>query len=150
MYASDLSGIDALDVPSLGVYGNHCDGRYFNKLGITNLHLARVEIAGTTFTGLQGCVRYKEGTRDLLYTQDEYAEMISQMPAADVLVTHCPPAGINDHADDAHVGIAALRAWVDANGPRALIHGHTYPDVPATTYGRTRIEYVYGARIVEL
>jgi len=63
-------------------------------------------------------------------------------------VTHCPPRGINDHEDPAHVGIDALRNWVERVQPRVLIHGHTYPSQPVTSYGNTRVEYVRGARIV--
>jgi len=35
---------------------------------------------------------------------------------------------------------------IEAN--RVLIHGHTYLDSPLRSYGSTRIEYVYGARVV--
>jgi Icc-related predicted phosphoesterase len=151
LHRTDIEGADRLTIPVFGVYGNHCDGNYLADLGITNLHLATVEVAGVTFTGLQGCVRYKEGTRDVLYTQDEYANLVRHLPAADVVVTHCPPAGINDHpADPAHVGITALRHWLDVTAPRLLIHGHTYPKEPVTAYGDTRIEYVRGARILTI
>ena len=78
-------------VPTYGVYGNHCNGSYLDTLGVTNLHLNRVEVDGTSFVGLEGCVRYKRRGRDILYTQAEYAEMVADLPAADVLVTHCPP-----------------------------------------------------------
>lgn len=151
LHPTDLPGIESVTVPTLGVYGNHCNGRYLDELGITNLHLSAVDVAGITFTGLQGCVRYKDGSRDLLYTQSEYAAMIDQLPGAQVLVTHCPPAGVNDHpSDPAHVGITALAGWVNRNSPRVLIHGHTYPRRAVTQWGNTRVEYVRGARIVTL
>lgn len=151
LHQSDLPGISAVEVPVVGVYGNHCNGRYFDDLGITNLHLSRIDVAGVSIVGVEGCVRYKDGSRDLLYTQGEYAAMIDRLPAADVVVTHCPPAGVNDHpADPAHVGIDALRRWIDTNGPRVLVHGHTYPQPAATRCGSTRVEYVRGARIVDL
>ncbi len=76
--------------------------------------------------------------------------MIADMPAADVLVTPCPPAGINDHSDPAHVGITALRDWIDTHIPALLIHGHTYPESPVRKYRSTRVEYVRGAAIVSL
>lgn len=151
LHQSDLPGINAVDVPVVGVYGNHCNGRYFDDLGIINLHLSRIDVAGVSFAGVQGCVRYKDGSRDLLYTQGEYAAMINRLPAANVLVTHCPPAGVNDHpSDPAHVGIDALRRWIDTKAPRVLIHGHTYPRPAITRCGSTRVEYVRGARIIEL
>ena len=144
----DLAGIDGLSVPVLGVYGNHCDGRYLEDLGVTNVHLKKVMVGAVSFTGLQGCVRYKPGTTDVLYTQRQYKRLVRKLPNAEVLVTHCPPRGINDHEDPAHVGIEALRNWVDRFQPTVLIHGHTYPMAPVDSYGRTRIEYVRGARVV--
>ena len=151
LHRTDIAGIDQLPVPTLGVYGNHCDGRYLADLRMTNLHLRCVELNGLRFTGLEGCVRYKDGTRDALYTQSEYSAMLAELPRADVLVTHCPPAGVNDHpGDEAHAGIEALRRWVDRTSPTMLIHGHTYPRVPVTRYGATRVEYVRGARVMTL
>jgi uncharacterized protein len=146
----DLSGVEDLSIPVLGVYGNHCDGKYLKDLRIKNLHLKKVVVGGVSFSGLQGCVRYKPGTPDVLYTQRQYKWLVTRLRTADVLVTHCPPRGINDHDDAAHIGIDALRKWVDRVQPRVLIHGHTYPKTPLTAYGRTRIEYVRGARIVEV
>ncbi|MFN6548185.1 metallophosphoesterase family protein [Mycolicibacterium nivoides] len=145
-----LAGIEKVTVPTVGVYGNHCDGRYLAQLGITDLHLTSRRIGDLTFGGLQGCVRYKKRGADILYTQAEYDSMVAQLPAVDVLVTHCPPRGINDHDDPAHVGIAALRLWVDRQKPKVLIHGHTYPERPVTACGPTRIEYVFGARVITI
>jgi uncharacterized protein len=146
----DLEGIDSASVPALGVYGNHCDGSYLHDLGMKNLHLRKSVVGGLSFTGLQGCVRYKPGTTDILYTQRQYRWLVKGLRSADVLVTHCPPLGINDHDDPAHVGIVALRKWLDRVRPRVLIHGHTNPAQPVTSYGDTRVEYVYGARVVEV
>jgi predicted phosphodiesterase len=111
-------------VPKLGVYGNH-DSEYMPSLGISNLHLRRMEVAGVAFAGFEGCVRYKPGPHQ--YTQEEAASLARALPAADVLV--CP----------AHV-------------PRLVVHGHTHPR-PAggvRRVGATRVEHVAGARIVQL
>lgn len=78
-----------------------------------------VDVAGIASTGLQGCVRYTDGTRDLPYTQAEYANLVEELPVAEVVMTHCPPTGINDHPrDPAHVGIDALRGWIDTHVAR--------------------------------
>ncbi|WP_308161656.1 metallophosphoesterase family protein [Mycolicibacterium goodii] len=146
---SALAGIDTLAAPSMGVYGNHCDGTYLATLGVIDLHLNRVEFQGISFVGLQRCVRYKDGSDDILYTQDQYRTLVDSLPPADVLVTHCPPRGINDHADTAHVGIDALRDWMTATAPAMIIHGHTYPQHPITEHHGIRIEYVYGAHVIE-
>lgn len=57
-----------------------------------NLHLTAVTIDGVSFTGLEGCVRYKADPEAALSTQDEYHRLIAELPPADVLMTHCPPA----------------------------------------------------------
>ena len=47
------------------------------------------------------------------------AKLVGRLPAADVLLTHSPPAGVNDDPDDpAHVGYDGLRDWVDRHRPR--------------------------------
>lgn len=143
----DLQPIAQTGIPLIGVYGNHCDRTYLNKLGATDLHLNKVTIGGISFSGLQGAVRYKPDPRSVLYEQHEYAAMMAQLPPADILVTHCPPTGVNDHPDDhTHQGIDALPAWLDTHRPKVLIHGHTYPSTPVQRYGATRIMYVHGTR----
>lgn len=145
-----LTGIDQAGVPSMGVYGNHCRRDYLEALGMQNLHLSSVTVNGVSFTGLEGCVRYKRDTDAALYTQDEYHRIVAKLPAADVLVTHCPPRGVNDHDDPAHVGIEALNGWLERTQPALLIHGHTYPTQPVRQVGPTRIEYVHGGRILSI
>ena len=55
------------------------------------------------------------------YTQKEASKLAKRLPAADVLICHCPPLGINDDPDDpAHVGFAGLRDWVERH--RAAPH----------------------------
>ena len=62
------------------------------------------------------------------YTQREAKKLIRKLPAADVLLCHCPPRGVNDDPDDpAHVGFDALRDWVLEHQPRWLLHGHVHP-----------------------
>lgn len=37
-----------------------------------------------------------------MYTQEEAKELIKKLPKVDVLITHCPPRGINDNTDETH------------------------------------------------
>jgi Icc-related predicted phosphoesterase len=149
----DLAWIDGLRdvaVPKLGVYGNH-DAGYMPELGIADLHLARREVGGVSFAGFEGCVRYRDGPHQ--YTQEQASALASTLPAADVLVCHAPPAGVNDEPGDrAHAGFDGLREWVCANVPHLVLHGHTHPR-PAggvRRVGATRVVHVCGARVVEL
>ncbi|MCT6736592.1 metallophosphoesterase family protein [Rhodococcus qingshengii] len=151
LYAYHIRDLAAVTIPKFGVYGNHCDRGYFDELGITDLHRRRGTLPnGMSVVGLEGCVRYKNEP-DVLYTQEEYAAMLSSYPwKIDVVVTHAPPEGVNDESDPAHVGITALRKYVDVVGPQYLLHGHTYPDPPLEQVGRTSIIYTHGMRIVTL
>lgn len=151
MQIRELATIKGL--PKLGVYGNHCSGNYFEDLGIVNMHLHVVEHQGIRFGGFEGCVRYKESSWAKMYTQEDAIELLRAFPRVDVMLTHCPPFGINDDPEDnAHIGFIALREYVDREKPRFLFHGHTYPSKESliTLYKETNIEYVYGDRVIEI
>jgi Icc-related predicted phosphoesterase len=147
-----IESIASLDVPRLGIHGNHDPEHMLQDLGVDDLQLRRTALGGLTFAGFEGCVRYsRSGTHQ--YTQKEGAKLARKLPAADVLLCHCPPLGINDDADDAaHIGWSALLDWVDEHRPRHVLHGHTHP-MPGrivTRYGDTQIHYVSGARLITL
>jgi uncharacterized protein len=146
-----LNGLRELEIPRLGVHGNHDREGDLEAAGIHDLHLGRVELDGWSFAGFEGCVRYSAGPHQ--YTQDEAATLVARLPTADVLISHCPPAGVNDEPDDpAHSGFVALREWVEQHRPRQLLHGHTTPDPRRRTsgLGETAVHWVRGARIVLL
>jgi uncharacterized protein len=146
-----IASLSSVDVPRIGVHGNH-DGEYeLTTLGIRDLHLSRAELGAWSFAGFEGCVRYEDGPHQ--YSQEEATEMADRLPAAEVLLCHCPPSGINDEPDDpAHVGFEALRDWIERHAPRCLLHGHTTPD-PRTRVGQlgaTEVVWVRGAALIEL
>jgi Icc-related predicted phosphoesterase len=132
-------GLAEIELPKLGVLGNHDAPDALSVVGAEDLHLRVVEWGDLTFAGF--------GWTD----EEQAAELLERLPAADVLLTHVPPAGVNDEPDDpVHRGSPALRAWVEQHWPRLLLHGHTYPAMPVGQLGPTRIVYVRGAAPVEL
>jgi uncharacterized protein len=147
-----IASLASLNLPRLGVHGNHDGEDELTALGIRDLHGTRACVGGWSFAGFEGCVRYGRGGPHQ-YTQEEAAGLARDLAAADVLLCHCPPWGINDEPDDpAHVGFRALRDWVERHRPRYVLHGHTTPD-PRTRlrrFGRTEIVRVRGAMTVEL
>jgi Icc-related predicted phosphoesterase len=151
-----LETLERVRLPKLGVYGNHDDEPYMDWFGIENLHLRRVDLdRGPSFAGFEGCVSYRRGGGKVgpSYSQRRATRLARRLPAADVLLCHCPPRGVNDDADDpAHVGFDGLREWMLAHNPRLVLHGHTHPQPGriATRVGDTRVAYVNGARVVEL
>lgn len=139
-------------IPKLGVYGNHCSGTYFADLGIENLHLTARAVAGVTFGGFQGCVRYKQNPDAIMCTQEEASAALLAFPRVDVFLCHCPPRGVNDEEEVAHQGFDGLRDYVLRERPRHLLHGHTYPAAGTlvTRLGETGITYVTSDAIVTL
>jgi Icc-related predicted phosphoesterase len=140
-------GLAGLDVPKLGVRGNHDAEDALELVGAEDAQLRVLRSGPLTFTGLGGSPRYSKGGGNE-WTEDEAAKLIEKLPAADVLLTHSPPAGVNDDPDDpAHRGSEALRAWVEEHEPAWLLHGHTQPQ-PArhvARLGPTRVVHVRGA-----
>jgi Icc-related predicted phosphoesterase len=148
-----IESLISLDVPRYGVHGNHDPDDLLRELEIDDLHMRRTQVAGgMTLVGFEGCVQYRRGAPHQ-YTQREAGKLARRLPAADVLLCHCPPLGINDDPDDpAHVGFEGLRDWVDRHEPRHLLHGHTHP-LPGRTVGRyrnTQVHYVSGAKVLDL
>jgi Icc-related predicted phosphoesterase len=147
-----LAPLAGLALPRFGVHGNHDAPGALAAAGVEDVDLRRVTAGGWTFSGFAGCVRYGRGGSHQ-HTQAEAAERARRLPAADVLLCHCPPAGIDDEPDDpAHVGFAALGPWVAEHRPRYLLHGHTTPDPRTRTarVGATQVVWVRGARVLEL
>lgn len=139
------------EIPKLGVYGNHCSGTYMDALGIQNLHRATVTVQGVMFGGFEGSVRYKDSPFAKMYTQEEASEMLRVFPRVDVMVTHCPPFGMNDEPGElAHEGFRGLRDYLERERPRYLLHGHTSPKASelVTQFQGTEIVYVFGERVV--
>jgi uncharacterized protein len=146
------AGLAAVAIPKLGVRGNHDADDALSLVGAEDLHLSRTEAGGLSFAGFGGSPRYSRDGRNE-WTEEEAGDLVARLPAADVLLTHSPPAGVNDEPDDpAHRGSPALREWVERNEPAWLLHGHTLPH-PASRVrrlGATRIVHVRGAMSVEL
>jgi Icc-related predicted phosphoesterase len=145
-------GLDAVELPKLGVRGNHDLDDALRAVGAEDLHLSRVELGGLTFAGFGGSPRYSwHGANE--WTEEEAEELVARLPAADVLLTHSPPAGVNDEPDDpAHRGSAALLGWVERHRPAWLLHGHTLPHPARQVHrlGATQVVHVRGAMTLDL
>ncbi|RVV98354.1 serine/threonine protein phosphatase [Mesobaculum littorinae] len=60
-------------------------------------------------------------------TEDAAAQVLDAIPAADILVTHSPPAGIADRLRDGRrVGSHAVRAAIVRLQPRLVLCGHIH------------------------
>lgn len=145
-------GLERVGLPKLGVRGNHDGESLLADLGVEELQLRSVELGGLSFCGFGGSPRYSlRGGNE--WTEEEAEQLLSVLPRADVLLTHSPPAGVNDEPSDrAHRGSPALRDWVERHRPAWLLHGHTHPHPTRMVHqlGDTRIAYVRGALVLDL
>jgi Icc-related predicted phosphoesterase len=146
----DLEPLGSVQLPKLGVHGNHDDGGEFTGLGIESVHLRRVEVAGLWFGGFSGSHEYHAEPR-YTWSQKKASKLLRKLGHLDVLLAHSPPLGINDDPDDAaHVGLAGLREYLERERPAMMLHGHTYPALPVERWGDTEIRHVRGHRFVTL
>jgi Icc-related predicted phosphoesterase len=123
------------------------------QLGIRNMHLAIWEYKGLTFGGFEGSVRYKPSPYAKMYTQEEAKVMLKDFARVDVMVTHCPPFGVNDDPDDiAHTGFHAMRDYLEQKKPRYWFHGHTDPSSSKaeSVVGETKVIYTYGHQLIDI
>jgi uncharacterized protein len=147
---ADLEPLAGVQLPKLGVHGNHDDGGEFNGLGIESVHLRRVEIAGLCFGGFSGSHEYHAEPR-YTWSQKKASKLLRKLGHVDVLLAHSPPLGINDDADDpAHVGLQGLREYVERERPAMVLHGHTYPPLAVERFEGTEVRHVRGHRFVTL
>lgn len=146
----DIEALGSVQLPKLGVHGNHDDGGEFTGLGIENVHLKRIEVAGLCFGGFSGSHEYGREPR-YTWSQKQATKLLRKLGPVDVLLAHSPPLGVNDDPDDpAHIGLRGLRDYLERERPAMMLHGHTYPPLPVERWGDTEIRHVRGHRFVTL
>lgn len=113
---------------------------------------------GLVIAGLEGSIRYSYGPHQ--YTERQMMAKVVALRVwlgrrrLDVLITHGPPAGVNEGTDAPHRGLQAVRRAVEWMHPRLLLHGHVHPygrDIAREAQlGETRVINVVGHRIIDL
>ena len=113
---------------------------------------------GLVIAGLEGSKRYSDGPHQ--YSEGQMMAKVIRLRATlgfrrmDVLITHGPPAGVNEGTDSPHQGLRAVRRAIEWMHPRLLLHGHVHPygrDITRETrLGDTRVINVVGHRLIEV
>jgi Icc-related predicted phosphoesterase len=155
--------LDALSTlyaaPLLFVRGNHDlpgrQGDYPPGAEIDGLVVAE---KGLLVAGLEGSIRYSDGPHQ--YSERQMmAKVLAlrvrlRLRRPDILITHGPPAGVNEGTDGPHRGLQAVRRAVEWMRPRLLLHGHVHPHgrdiVREAQIGETRVINVVGHKLIEL
>jgi uncharacterized protein len=145
-------GLREVDLPKVGVYGNHCVEGYLEEIGAADLRFNGIAYGDFRVAGIPGCPRYKM-SGEFQYNPLELELRLRLLDRCDLMLTHCPPRGVNDHSyDDAHAGWEPLRGWLERHQPRYLLHGHTYPEERELVrrFHETEIHYVHGWDVLDL
>lgn len=134
--------------PAFGVYGNHCSGKYFDELGITNLHNTIKKDHGLLWGGFQGCLQYK--TSGIFFTEEEANSFSKTFPYVDILLLHAGPKGmLDDPSDSVHIGSEAIANYIRTKQPSYVFCGHQYSNAEMVI-GKTKLIRTYEARIIEI
>ena len=142
---------DITHIPKIGIYGNHCDWKYFDELWIINIHLKVFEYKGLSFWWFEWSIRYKQSSYWKMYTQEEAKQLLKDFPRVDIMISHSPPYGINDEPDSrSHQWFIALRDYIVNKKPKYFLHWHTYPVYIVDKFYDTNIIYVFWEKVVEV
>ncbi len=145
--------------PLVFVRGNHDPpGRQGDYPQEAEIDGRVVKERGLLIAGLEGSIRYSDGAHQ--YTERQMMAKVRalrlrlRLRHPDILITHGPPAGVNEGADAPHRGLVAVRRAVEWMRPRLLLHGHVHPYgreiIREGRLGETRVINVVGHRLIEL
>lgn len=124
-----ISDLKNIDIPILGVHGNHDYDKshnptqmdLFKELNGIDLHLKHHTFKGITFAGFDGAMGYVYAENDAPYHIEldrkklkEDLANFSKLGPCNVLITHFPPLGIHDLPFMGHRGIKVFRDYIDA------------------------------------
>ncbi len=147
--------------PLFYVPGNHDKG-YINypPEGCESADDRVITYNGLRIAGLGGCIRYNLG--QFQYTEQEMSKRVRKLDrkirmagGVDIIITHAPPRGYGDAADNAHIGFESFLYLLDTYHPKYLIHGHVHPRygdrLPRSVqYGTTTVFNAVGHHVIEL
>jgi Icc-related predicted phosphoesterase len=121
--------LSAFDVPAYAVHGN-CDPPlvlgWIEKTAVS-LHKTRVQLDGETLIGLGGSNPTIFDTPNEQSEVEIYESLIPIMETGAIMVTHCPPYGINDMTRHGHhAGSHSLLRISKEFRPKAWLAGHIH------------------------
>lgn len=149
----------AYGAPLVFVRGNHDppagQGEYVAAAEIDG---RVVKEKGLLIAGLEGSIRYSDGPHQYserqMLAKVRLLRLRMRLRHPDILITHGPPAGVNEGTDPPHKGLKAIRRAVEWMRPRLLLHGHVHAYgreiVREARLGETRVINVVGHRLIEL
>lgn len=145
---------DALEIPVIGVCGNHDEVDALVKVGIEDIHGKSQTINGVSFAGMGGSLRYKP-SGNMFLSQRESIEVAAALPKADVFITHDKPYTgwfvdtKSQYAKDPHAGLVGITKYIRKNRPKYHLYGHLHQRMTEEKHGTTSM-CVYGIQLVDI
>jgi len=152
-----IAELKDIDIPIIGVSGNHDSGNPLESIGAINLHLNTFTHNGIKFGGFNGDMDYVYVENNEPYYKNPDTETLrndlqelSSLEPVDVFISHFPSLGTLDIPEiTGRRGIKAFREYIDRVNPKYHFHGHMHK--PATTLvNKTEVTCVYPYLIQEL
>lgn len=157
LFPSWVEELKGIDLPIIGVHGNHDYNKthnpaqidIFKMIGGIDLHLRTFEYNGVTFTGFDGDMGYIFAENDAAYHKPidsikmkKEIEKLNTHPYADIFVTHFPSAGTLDMPFLGHKGLMGFKNYIERVQPRYHFHGHVHKHAQ-TQIGSTKVFSVF-------
>lgn len=133
--------LSSFQVPVYALPGN-CDPPlvlgWIERTAVS-LHGKRIVLEGETLIGLGGSNPTIFDTPNEQSEEEIYETLIPLMESKAIMVTHCPPYGINDHTRQGHhAGSTSLLRIAEEYSPKAWLAGHIHEARGIVDVGRTR------------
>lgn len=149
--------LNEIDIPKIGIHGNHEKREVLEKIGAINLHLKMYEHKRITFTGFDGDMAYVYAENDLPYRENTNnqklksdLEELKNHPKADVFISHYPSFGTLDIPHIVgHRGIKAFSNYIERVKPKYHFHGHIHKNAQGFI-GTTQVYCVYPHLIIDV
>lgn len=167
-----------LNVPCIGILGNHDNTQTLSENNIKNLHLKTTIINNIKFGGFEGSIKYKD-IGGIVYTQEESSKLLNDFPACDIFISHSNPQfweykkeyikenlfnsiyrKINHKHKpyiykqqplklNVHDGLIGIGDYINHYKPKYVFHGHIHTN-NIYTINNTTIYSCYGVQIVKI
>ncbi len=141
------------DIPLYGIVGNHDQKDLLksnSQWGVEDLH-CRAENGAVNIGGFAGSIKYKEALNYPLFTNEESIALLSDMPYADILITHDKPCFDNPSPETihSHSGLKGIAEYIREKKPKAVLHGHLH-DRYVLKAGDTYIRCCYRVEVFSI
>ena len=167
-----------LNVPCIGILGNHDSNKVLEENNIENIHLKIKIINNIKFGGFEGSIIYKN-YGSISYTHQESFELLDYFPECDVFISHSNPQfwkykkeeikenlfeyiirKINNKPkpytfvqqplqSDVHSGLIGIGEYINQKKPKYVFHGHIHTN-KIYKINDTKIFSCYGVQIIKI